>query len=108
MDKIESRFEILCFETAQEEKERRARQKKDRERRLQETEDRGECEFCGGQRPDYKNDSKWVGPMTAYHWDMDKDPFADPNRKLFLCSDCAEEDHMYWQERWDDYYSGLL
>ena len=108
MDGIESRFEILCLETAQEEKERRAKQKKEREGKLQEIEDRGVCEYCQGQGSKYKNNPEWVGSMTAYHWDMDKDPECDPNRKMFLCSDCAEEDHMYWQGRWDDYHSGLL
>jgi len=39
--------------------------------------------------------------MTAYH-----DPKM--NTKPVLCDECAQEYHDYWQERWDEYYAGLL
>ena len=48
--------------------------------------------------------AKPVPCMTAYHWDgKSKNPNADP----VLCADCHHEYVVYWQERWDEYYSGL-
>jgi len=103
---IIDRFELLILESAQECDERRLKEKKEREKKLKEIEDAGHCEyygqFCNGK------DAKWIGAMTRYHWDIDKEPLSDPNRDLFLCDSCAMEYHDYWQERWDDYYSGLL
>ena len=57
---IENRFEILLFETVQEETERRAKQKGERERKLQAIEDRGECEACEGERG---TECKWRGVL---------------------------------------------
>ena len=34
--------------------------------------------------------------------------FEDCNPDLWLCAVCAEEYRSYWQERWDEYYAGLL
>jgi len=98
LDPIDNRFEILDLYSSRREKE-----KKEREKKLEEIENEGVCEFCQGRESNYKNNPEWVGSMTAYHWDMDKEPLNDPNRKNFLCSDCAEENHLYWQERWDEY-----
>ena len=43
--------------------------------------------------------------MTAYHWDG-KGP--NPNADPVLCPDCHTAYIAYWQERWDEYYRGLL
>ena len=67
MNEIENRFEILDFENAQEEKERRARQKKEREKRLQEIEDRGECEGLFG--PYDNKDLSWLPDGSAHSRD---------------------------------------
>ena len=32
----------------------------------------------------------------------------DPNKPLALCRDCAREHHQDWDERWREYYAGLL
>lgn len=37
---------------------------------------------------------------TAYHEDCKN--FA------FLCDKCQEESYLYWQERWDEYYSSIM
>lgn len=42
---------------------------------------------------------------TAYHWDGKGE---DPNRSIPLCRECAKEHHDYWDERWSEYYGGLL
>jgi hypothetical protein len=61
---------------------------------------RNECEHCGSiwgvkLEPSY----------TAYYWDGVGE---DPNREVMLCRACAEYHRDYWQERWDEYYAGLL
>lgn len=59
------------------------------------------CEDCGCD-----DDSvEVVGAMTAYHWDGKGE---DPNRNPRLCPSCAEDYISYWDERWKEYYSGLL
>lgn len=48
------------------------------------------------------------GAMTAYHFEGVLNSPEDPNRDLTLCEACWEEYYDYWQERWDEYYSGQL
>jgi hypothetical protein len=42
---------------------------------------------------------------TQYHWDGEGE---DPNADVPLCPPCAEEHRAYWNERWEEYYGGLL
>lgn len=66
----------------------------------------GGCERCG---------SLWkVKPessRTCYHVEgiegRENTP-VDPNRDVRLCRPCAEEHHENWDQRWSEYYSGLL
>ena len=100
---IGDRFELLILETAQEQKERRLKEQKEREKRLKEIEDYGRCEgFMYECRN--KKGVEWIGAATRYEWDVDKYPLEDPNRKLFLCEQCADEYMEYWNEMWDSYY----
>lgn len=101
---IESRYEILDFESAQEEKSRRLREKKERERKLQEIEDRGYCEGFAGECSN-KKDLKWTYSQTNYLWDIDEEPLENPNRPLFFCSSCAEGYMDYWYDMCRDYYA---
>jgi hypothetical protein len=101
-----NRIDLLIFEDAQEEKDRRAKQKADREKRLQEIEDKGCCECCKQFGRENRKEIEWVGSMTRYHWDIDKDPFVDPNRSLFLCPECAEEHCNHMSDMWQAYYGG--
>ena len=44
-------------------------------------------------------------------WDrirLDGDPPPDPNADIPLCRECAAEHHAGWDERWAEYYGGLL
>lgn len=59
------------------------------------------CECCQLDRPDVKARSA----MTAYHWDGTGE---NPNADVVLCDPCWESYRAYWQEMWDNYYSGLL
>ena len=43
--------------------------------------------------------------LTRYPWDG---MGTDPNRDLPLCEHCGAEHREYWEERWADYYAGLL
>ena len=43
--------------------------------------------------------------MTRYHWDIDKEPLEDPNRKLFLCEECDQEYYELWNNQWEEYYA---
>jgi len=58
------------------------------------------CEHCGRE-----GSAHWESSRTQYHWDGKGE---DPNRAVALCSSCAERHHEYWDEMWQDYYSGLL
>ena len=60
-----------------------------------------QCECCKQAKPDVKAHPA----MTAYYWDGTGD---DPNADVIACDSCWEDYRAYWQERWDDYYSGLL
>ena len=98
------RWEILIFEDIQEKRERLLREKIVRKELLDSIEDDGYCEGFGGR---CDNKGEWVPAMTAYHWNIEKEPH-NPNRPVFLCKQCGEEYTLSWQDRWDDYYSGLL
>jgi hypothetical protein len=57
------------------------------------------CEHCG------KQGARIVGAMTAFYWDGTGE---NPNRSLLLCDECENEYCEYWQEMWNEYYSGRL
>lgn len=38
----------------------------------------------------------------------DPPPPSDPNAPIPLCRGCAKDHHDYWDERWAEYYAGLL
>jgi len=107
MCKINSRFEILCLETAQEQKDRRIRQKEERKKSLKRIEDYGVCE--GFQGPCLSTEGlSWTPALSRYPWDIDESPTEDPNRDMFFCPACAKAWIDYWEEMWREYYSGLL
>ena len=107
MNDIKDRFALLILETAQEEKERRSKEKTAREKELKKIEEIGICEgWCGPC--DNKKGVSWISSMTYYFWDIDKYPLEDPNRELFFCPGCAKDYTEGWTDRWNDYYSGLL
>ena len=102
-----NRFDLLQFEDAEEMFARRKKEAESREKKLANIEELGYCEgfndwcYC-------RNGLKWVFPRTSYQWDKDEHPHNDPNRKLFLCESCTKFCREYWNEQWDEYYSGLL
>ena len=81
------------------------------------------CEHCGASEG-----VLWEDSRTAYHTPKVRDQphsiwrqllinvgcgdeFVDPedehrNRPQAYCRDCAEEHHAYWDDMWDEYYSG--
>jgi hypothetical protein len=102
-NKTDARFNILILETVQERDLRRKKQSIERKKKLQEIEDKGFCEYCG--KMSYKDDIvKWCKAATCYHWDIEKHPEEDPNRKLFLCEICEKEYYDHWNEMWNEYY----
>ncbi len=104
---MSSRIDLLIFEDAQEQKERRKKESKNREKKLAKIEQIGYCEgFLG--RCDCKNDIKWVEAMTCYPWNIDKEPLEDPNRQLFLCHQCDKLYVEHWEDMWSEYRAGLL
>ena len=56
--------------------------------------------FCGGEVKNRK-------AMTAYHWDKESGQ-PDPNPDFMACDNHYEDYRAFWQECWDEYYSGLL
>lgn len=46
--------------------------------------------------------------MTAYHFEGEPNSPEDPNKDFYACEACWIEYRDYWQERWDEYYSGIL
>ena len=102
-----SRFDLLIFEDAQQMFERRAREEKERQKRFVEIEEAGCCEGLEGPC-DCKDKLWWYSPRSFYPWDKDKDPYDDPNRKLFLCRNCGEAMEAFWADQWGEYYSGCL
>jgi hypothetical protein len=57
------------------------------------------CEQCS------KKNARWVSAMTMYSWDGTG---INPNRDLLFCDECEDEYCEFWQEMWNDYYSGRL
>ena len=54
------------------------------------------CQHCDEITPDVKRRRQ----NTAYE--------KEEMNWVVLCDECHEENEAYWQERWDDYYGGLL
>lgn len=61
------------------------------------------CEYCGSTEKLKLEDSR-----TRYFFEGEINAPNDPNRRLLLCLNCAEDHHNYWDDRWDDYYQGLM
>lgn len=59
----------------------------------------GRFGWCPGCRQ-WRTDIKRQRQMTAYN--------HEPSNWCTHCTDCQKEADAYWQERWDDYYSGVL
>lgn len=59
------------------------------------------CEHCQEEHESVQPRSA----MTSYHWNGTGD---NPNADVVLCDLCWGDYRDYWQERWDDYYSGCL
>lgn len=60
------------------------------------------CERCGntlGVTRDQRG--------TAYHYEGKIGDENDPNYAN-LCELCWPDEHAYWKEMWEEYYSGLL
>ena len=59
---------------------------------------------------------RWLGgcERCGYLWGVTYEPcrtqYADEkmNVEPKLCRSCAQEHHDYWDERWAEYYGGLL
>jgi len=70
------------------------------------------CEGCGKSEGVELEDSRTMyAPPVLNYWDrvlLDGEEPPDPNAPIPLCRDCAVEHHANWDERWADYYSGLL
>ena len=98
-----SRFDLLIFEDSQQMFERRAKEAENREKELAKIEKLGYCEGFEGPC-ECKSDLGWYYPKTLYPWDKDKDPYDDPNRKLFLCRNCGEALEAYWDDMWREYH----
>jgi hypothetical protein len=102
-----SRFDLLIFEDAREQKERREKQQKEREKRLKEIEELGSCEGFEG-KCENKQDIEWTPARTFYSWNVDEEPLEDPNRDIFLCDNCYKGYNDYWDETWKEYNAGRL
>ena len=102
-----NRFDLLIFEDAQEMLDRKAKEKKERERKLQEIEEDGRCEGFEGPC-DCREDVSWYTSMTCYSWNMEKNPEEDPNRDIFFCPRCGQGYIRHWEETWNDYNAGRL
>lgn len=80
---------------------------KKREDLQRKREEKGCCEHCGS-----KENVSWIFSRTQYVWHNSVfDPYwelENPNRKLFLCENCAAEYNDYYDEMWQDYYGGCL
>jgi len=106
-DTIDSRFEILIFETVQEQEERRLKEKNERKIKLEQIEKNGCCE--GSRFPcNCTENVEWTSSRTHYSWDIDKYPLEDPNRPIFLCPTCAIEHHNHWDDMWGEYRASQL
>lgn len=58
------------------------------------------CERCGATEGVAMESSR-----TARVWDGKGE---DPNGDVAFCRPCAKEHHEEWDERWKEYYSGLI
>jgi DNA-directed RNA polymerase subunit RPC12/RpoP len=59
------------------------------------------CQYCGRRVPGVERECS----RTRYPWNGEG---KDPNRDVYLCRDCAKDHHEHWDDRWADYYSGLM
>lgn len=100
-----NRFDILIFEDAQEQKDRRRKEAESREKKLAKIEKVGCCEGFEG-RCDNRKDVKWTPARTFCSWNKGKEPSEDPNRDIFLCDTCEKNYHEHWDDMWNDYYVG--
>jgi hypothetical protein len=57
------------------------------------------CSHCGSKIGVEKESSR-----TMYHWDGKG---QDPNADILFCRPCASFHHDYWDEMWNEYYSGI-
>ncbi len=62
-----------------------------------------ECLRCGTTKREHGVEAE--SSRTCYHHDHDGE---DPNAPIMLCRPCAKMHHEEWDERWSEYYSGLL
>lgn len=63
----------------------------------------GFSELAGCARCDEAEGIDSVPALTAYIASLEN---PTPNRPILLCPECAQDHRNYWQERWDEYYSG--
>lgn len=73
------------------------------------------CECCGSTVDVRLEDSRTAYPYeipAPTVWDkvLDREPEPppDPNAPVWLCRECAADHHSLWDERWSEYYAGLL
>jgi hypothetical protein len=53
------------------------------------------CEQC-----DSTNDVREESGRSAYHFEGVRESKDDPNRKRWLCRECAADWRVYWDEMW--------
>lgn len=77
------------------------------------------CEQCGTYkgvkrspaRTAYARETPTVWDrIRAEHGGLTPTPtvLEDPNPDVWFCPDCMADYHAFWNERWADYYAGLL
>lgn len=72
------------------------------------------CEVCGATEGVQLEGSRTCYPIEEpgrYKRLVSGDSLAsppDPNAPIALCRDCAKDHHEFWDEQWQNYYSGLL
>jgi hypothetical protein len=78
------------------------------------------CACCGTTEDDVRLESSrtayaFVPPrLTRYERILEENfgeelpDSEDPNADIPLCRGCAEDHHKNWNERWAEYYAGLL
>lgn len=62
--------------------------------------DHNVCEHC-----ECREGVRAESARTLYEWNGWG---INPNRDVYLCRQCAEEHHAYWDDMWAEYYSGRL
>lgn len=65
---------------------------------------KGFCPYC----EIYYSPLEFVSPMTMYPVDKLDENGNDSNYVGFMCARCAQQYREIWDERWAEYYSGLL